>query len=159
MRPSIVSSLALIVPLLMSCGSQGGTPVIYTNPRCAVFTEGFPDAPMCTYAPFVPELKDIIAADKIVAEKIARDHPRSSICRSYRKNSWADYIRQCVGIINEKGEPLLWMNYICAGSREDTTGYWKKKIVYVMGGGECYFSGSVNLASRRCEILILNSAR
>lgn len=159
MPARIVSLIAVLSAFFAACGSPGGTTVIYQDPRCAVFTEGFPDAPLCTYSPFVPELKDIIAAEKIMAEKISLEHPRSAICRSYRKNRWARYVRQCVGIINEKGQPLLWMNYICAGSREDVTGYWKKKIVYVMGGEECYFSGSINLASRRCEVLILNSPR
>jgi hypothetical protein len=155
----ILFLIVLAIHFLAACGSPGGTTVIYKDPKCAVFTEGFPDAPMCTYAPFIPGLADIIAAEKILAEKVALQNPHSAIFRKYRENRWRQYIRQCVGIINEKGEPLLWMNYICAGSREDTTGYWMKKVVYVLGGGDCYFNGSVNLKTRRCEVLILGGPR
>lgn len=54
----------------------------------------------------------------------------------------AKYARQYIPAINSDGEKILYVNAFCSLQEHD---YWKKGLVEVMDGGECYFQMIINL--------------
>ena len=64
----------------------------------------------------------------------------------------ADYKRQLVPFVNSRGEKEVYVNCCC----DDTTSYWRKRLVDVLDGGSCYFQVRVNLTSQRYFDLSVN---
>jgi hypothetical protein len=56
------------------------------------------------------------------------------------------YKRQYVAVMNDKGEKIVWVNGLCH-TWDDR---WKKEVVEVMDGGNCYFGVKINLSKRKC---------
>lgn len=52
-----------------------------------------------------------------------------------------DYYRQYVAFINNEGEKVVWINLFCNYFNTD----WKKNVVFVLDGGECYFNLKINI--------------
>lgn len=52
-----------------------------------------------------------------------------------------EYKRQYVPVINENGEKEIWVNCFCGAMNMD----WKKAMVLVNDGGNCYFQMRINL--------------
>jgi hypothetical protein len=52
------------------------------------------------------------------------------------------YYRQYVPFLNEKGEKEVWVNCFCSSLDND----WRKDIIYVHDGGNCFFQLRVNLS-------------
>ncbi|WP_303917913.1 hypothetical protein [Draconibacterium sediminis] len=51
------------------------------------------------------------------------------------------YKRQYMPIINNQGEKIVWINFFCDSFDIE----WKKEIVFVKDGGNCYFQLKVNI--------------
>ena len=62
------------------------------------------------------------------------------------------YKRQYVAIINSKGEKEVWINCFCRTGSQD----WKKNIISVLDGGNCYFNLKVNLTTGQHYELMVN---
>jgi hypothetical protein len=62
------------------------------------------------------------------------------------------YKRQYVAIINSKGEKEVWINCFCRTGSQD----WKKNIISVLDGGNCYFNLKVNLTTGQYYELMVN---
>ena len=62
------------------------------------------------------------------------------------------YKKQLVAVLNRKGEKEVWMNCFC-----DNIGpKWKKYILMVDDGGNCYFNLKVNLTTKTYSNLRVN---
>jgi len=71
---------------------------------------------------------------------------------NYRiKNLWM-YKVQYVGFVNEKGERNIWANYFCNTMDRD----WKKEIVHIDGGGNCFFQVEINLDTKTVYNFMVN---
>jgi hypothetical protein len=63
-----------------------------------------------------------------------------------------DYKRQYVSIINSIGEKEVWINCFCDSFYKD----WKKQILHVDDGGNCFFNLKVNLSTKKCYDIFVN---
>ncbi|WP_340064426.1 hypothetical protein [Ascidiimonas aurantiaca] len=82
--------------------------------------------------------------------------------QEYPKNTWTetgfelelkDKKRQYVPVINEKGEKEIWINFFCNDWESDD---WKKDLMIVHDGGNCYFNIKVNLTNKTYSELRIN---
>ena len=55
------------------------------------------------------------------------------------------YYRQYIVTKNKKGEKEVWVNCFCSIQNMD---YWKKQVVFVMDGGNCFFNLKINLSRK-----------
>ena len=55
----------------------------------------------------------------------------------------ANYKRQYVPVINNKGEKEVWVNCFC-----DYESDWQKRIVIVFDGGKCFFNLKINITKK-----------
>ena len=53
------------------------------------------------------------------------------------------YKRQYVAVINSKGEKEVWVNCFCGAGNQN----WKKNLIFVRDGGNCYFNLKINLTT------------
>lgn len=82
--------------------------------------------------------------------------------QEYPKNKWKETgfeiklkgkKRQYVPVINEKGEKEVWINFFCEDWESDN---WKKDLMHVLDGGNCYFNLKVNLTNKTYSELGIN---
>jgi hypothetical protein len=66
----------------------------------------------------------------------------------------ANYKRQYFPIINSKGEKEVWVNCFCSGSWHFSE--WRRQIVEVSDGGNCFFNVIINLTRRTYRDLRVN---
>ena len=64
------------------------------------------------------------------------------------------YKRQYVAVINEKGEKEVWINFFCKEDFEYLD--WKKELIIVNDGGNCYFNLKVKLTKGEYYDLHIN---
>jgi hypothetical protein len=62
------------------------------------------------------------------------------------------YKRQYIAFINIKGEKEVWVNCFCGTWDKD----WRKEIIFVHDGGNCYFNLKVNLTKHQYSDLMVN---
>jgi hypothetical protein len=78
---------------------------------------------------------------------LARNEYNHTIQDSIRMiRPFENYRLQWVPFINEKGEKEVWVSGLCKRSLDsDIMKQWKKKLIVVRDGGNCYFHLRVNL--------------
>lgn len=64
----------------------------------------------------------------------------------------AEYKRQFVPFVNEKGEKEIWVNCFCSENFDD----WRTRVVAVEDGGKCFFNLRVNLTAKKYGNLNVN---
>jgi hypothetical protein len=62
------------------------------------------------------------------------------------------YKRQYVAVINNKGEKEIWINFFCNDCDKD----WKKEIIIVKDGGDCFFNLKINLTTKKYYDFMIN---
>ncbi len=62
------------------------------------------------------------------------------------------YKRQYVAVINSKGEKEVWVNCFCGAGNQN----WKKNLIFVRDGGNCYFNLKINLTTEKHYELSVN---
>ena len=62
-----------------------------------------------------------------------------------------DYKVQLVPVINQKGEKEVWINGFCDDERD-----WRKIIVSIRDGGNCFFQMKINLSKKKCYDVGIN---
>jgi hypothetical protein len=62
------------------------------------------------------------------------------------------YKRQYIASFNTKGEKEIWVNCFCNSVEVD----WKRTLVIVQDGGNCFFNLLINLTTGHCDHLIVN---
>jgi len=85
-------------------------------------------------------------------EEISNKHPNEN----FRLNDFVielnRYKRQYIPVINDKGEKEIWINCFCDTWNTD----WKKEIIEVMDGGNCYFQMRINLTEKKYFDFMVN---
>ena len=77
-----------------------------------------------------------------------KDHKEWSI--DLKKNN---YRKQIIAVTNKKGEKEVWINCFCHTWDNNN---WKKDILLVHDGGNCYFNFKVNLVTKKFYDLSVN---
>jgi hypothetical protein len=77
-----------------------------------------------------------------------KDHKEWSI--DLKKHN---YRKQVIAVTNKKGEKEVWVNCFCHTWDNNN---WKKDILLVHDGGNCYFNFKVNLATKKFYDLGVN---
>ena len=55
-------------------------------------------------------------------------------------------------MVNNKGEKVIWINCFC----NDCNKNWKKEIIIVKDGGDCYFNLKINLMTKKYYDFLIN---
>jgi hypothetical protein len=84
-------------------------------------------------------------------DKINSEYPEAKIDKRGFIIDLSNYKRQYVAVINDKGEKEVWVNCFCV-----KFDYWKKEIVQVMDGGNCFFNLKINLTKKSYYDLSVN---
>lgn len=71
-------------------------------------------------------------------------YPNSSLEKSQLILELNRYKRQYMAVINSDGEKVVWINCFCNTWNKD----WKKEVIMVMDGGNCYFNLKINLTKQ-----------
>jgi hypothetical protein len=85
-------------------------------------------------------------------DKINKEHPEYRIDKSQFIIDLKRYKRQYIAVINKKGEKEVWINCFC----ERGSSNWRKEIVEVLDGGNCYFNLKINLTRKTYSDLRVN---
>lgn len=78
--------------------------------------------------------------------------------KAKKERSVADihnYNLQLLSILNEENQKVVWVNALCRNSNPDVA-QWKKSIIIVSDGGNCYFNLYINLTKKTYENFIVN---
>ena len=62
------------------------------------------------------------------------------------------YRRQYYATTNKKGEKEVWVNCFCDNWGKN----WRKELIFVLDGGNCYFNLKINLTSGKYYDLMVN---
>jgi len=62
------------------------------------------------------------------------------------------YKRQYIAVINSKGEKEVWVNCFCDTWKKN----WRKELIFVLDGGNCYFNLKINLTKGEYYDLMVN---
>src|SRR5688572_21668365 len=85
-------------------------------------------------------------------EEINKEHPEYKLNKDHFIIDLSKYKRQYVPVLNAKGEKEVWINCFCNTWNSD----WKKNVIFVHDGGNCYFNVKVNLTTGKYYELIVN---
>jgi hypothetical protein len=85
-------------------------------------------------------------SQKIELEKHNKEYPKNKWTETGFELTTAGFKRQYVPVINEKGEKEVWINFFCDDWGNEN---WKKEIMIVHDGGNCYFNLKVNLSTKK----------
>lgn len=94
------------------------------------------DEPNSGYKNWTPTAQEIKTAETILS-KAVKINPKIK--------DMNNYTRQYVGLINAKGEKIIWINCFYSSNPDKDHPYWKKQFVMVLDGGANYFSIKINL--------------
>lgn len=73
-----------------------------------------------------------------------------------------DYRRQYLPVVNAKNEKLIWINCFCVLGTylphfsSTSPGKWKREVIIIKDGGNCFFSVFLNLNDGRFYQLMVN---
>ena len=85
-------------------------------------------------------------------EEISNKHPNENFRLKDFIIELDRYKRQYVPVINVKGEKEVWINCFCDTWNSD----WKKEILDVLDGGNCYFQMKINLTEKKYYDFMVN---
>lgn len=89
-------------------------------------------------------------------EKLYNDlmqkHPENTLDKEDYLINLKNYKRQYVVVMNDYGEKVVWINCFCG----DFDFNWKKTVIIVMDGGNCFFNLRINLTKGEYYLLMVN---
>jgi len=85
-------------------------------------------------------------------KEINNKHPEYKLNKKNYIIDLTRYKRQYVAILNSKGEKEVWVNCFCDTWNSD----WKKDLIFVKDGGNCYFNLKINLTTGQYYELMVN---
>ena len=166
----LVQITLCLLGTLMSCGqAQTGKPakkMANQHPQAIQIdteqTTVIPFAPATmsylfseAYEPAVLNQSDIYAIETLLITGVADYNKSLKSGRVYREIDLnkRNYRKQLMAVVNAKGEKEVWVNCFC-----DTWGSdkWKREIVMVTDGGNCYFNFKLNLTTKKVYDLQVN---
>jgi hypothetical protein len=65
-----------------------------------------------------------------------------------------EYYRQCWGLTNKDNQEIVCYNCFCKEMPN-----WKKDLIVSSGGGDCFWSAKVNLATKECFDFSVNGSK
>jgi len=77
-------------------------------------------------------------------EKLDKEYPENKYSKNHFIIDLKRYNRQFIPVYNKKGEKEVWIHCFCMISGNS----WKKDVVWVKDGGNCYFSLKINLTKK-----------
>ena len=77
-------------------------------------------------------------------EKLDKEYPESKYSKNHFIIDLKRYNRQFIPVYNKKGEKEVWIHCFCMISGNS----WKKDVVWVKYGGNCFFSLKINLTKK-----------
>ena len=92
---------------------------------------------------WTPDVKDINRIEPVMKVYLAKEGKRV-----FKK--LASYKRQYVGIL-QGNQRILYINFFCGDEKD-----FRKREIYVMDGGDCYFRIKINLETKKCFDLYIN---
>ena len=89
---------------------------------------------------------------EIQYEKFKSNFPDSEIERNNFIIELSKYKRQYIAVTNKKGEKEVWVNCFCDTWDKN----WKKGLIFVLDGGNCYFNLKINLTTGKYYEFMVN---
>lgn len=100
--------------------------------------------------------KELVQVEEILQSAIVK-HNNHYVNDSDGFNKWGlelkNYKRQYVPVINQNGEKVIWINFFCQDFKHSD---WRKEILIVDDGGNCYFNIKINLTTKKYSDLQIN---
>jgi hypothetical protein len=84
--------------------------------------------------------------------EISSKHPDYNLNKKHFVIDLTQYKRQYIVVINDKGEKEVWINCFCNTFIKG----WRKEIIMVKDGGNCYFNLKINLTTEKYYDLSVN---
>jgi hypothetical protein len=97
-------------------------------------------------------IKDYNSIQDRKLQELHKKHPDDKVQSSYYIIELSRYRRQYIATINSQGEKEVWINCFCGNLISD----WRKRLVMVQDGGNCYFQIKVNITAKRCYEFMVN---
>lgn len=85
-------------------------------------------------------------------KEINDKHPEYKLDKKNFTIDLTRYKRQYVAVINTKGEKEVWVNCFCGAGNQN----WRKNLIFVKDGGNCYFNLKINLTTGHYYELMVN---
>jgi hypothetical protein len=102
-------------------------------------------------------LKIVIKENNKTEKKNLKTHNRKNPNNKEKETGYElslkGKMRQYVAVINKNGEKEVWVNFFCDAWESDN---WKKELMLVFDGGNCYFSLKINLTKKTYSDLSIN---
>jgi hypothetical protein len=89
---------------------------------------------------------------KIKFQKLNEEHPKYKLDRNNFFINLINYRRQYIATLNINGEKEVWINCFC----EKPLKNWRKELVMVFDGGNCFFNLKINLTQNNYYELFVN---
>jgi len=109
---------------------------------------------------YTPSKEDILNAENILEEQLAFLNKKlinqGNGCPIVHKKL-KKYKRQYIGLINENGEKVVWINFIWA-KKEGVLTKWDKEVIIVLDGCSYYWNVKVNLDKQKLFDLSVNGS-
>ena len=85
-------------------------------------------------------------------KKINEEHPEYELDKKNFIIDLTNYKRQYIAVLNSKGEKEVWINCFCHTWNKN----WRKELIDVNDGGNCYFNLKINLTTGQYYELMVN---
>lgn len=80
------------------------------------------------------------------------ENNRNQKSKGFKLFTLHNYRRQYIAVINRKGEKVVWVNFFCDSNNLE----WRKEVIVVEDGGNCYFNLKINLSTKAVYELFVN---
>jgi hypothetical protein len=97
-------------------------------------------------------INDYNPDQEIQFKEINDKHPEYKLDKKNFIIDLTRYKRQYIAVLNSKGEKEVWVNCFCGAGNQN----WKKNLIFVKDGGNCYFNLKINLTTRQYYELMVN---
>lgn len=108
-----------------------------------------------TYKPTTLSEKEIALLDSLLKQCVSNYN--QSLASNMKTDYGIDFVkykykRQYMAVLNDQGQKEIWINGFC----DTWDKQWKKEVVLVHDGGNCYFNLKINLTTKECFELSVN---
>jgi hypothetical protein len=97
-------------------------------------------------------IKNYNSIQDLKLQELHKKNPDDKVQSSYYIIELSRYRRQYIAKINSQGEKEVWIKFFCGNLVSD----WRKRLVIVEDGGNCYFQIKVNITAKRCYEFMVN---
>lgn len=98
------------------------------------------------YQRWTPDWETVKQLEKPLQQCLKKEVPDIS-------KKLSTYKRQYVGLINQQGEKIVWVNFFAYDFDSED---WQQDLVIVDDGGDDFFNIKINIENKRCFDLIVN---